>query len=127
MWDKKTSEETSIEFIVKELMQQRLASERQIDKDDKWRIHVESKLGTCPEGSHIKEQNGKIDRIIKDQSSMANEISEQRGTIRFWCYIFSALIASLAIGTFVSAMIPKVEPICKAHISQDQCAAPSKK
>jgi len=119
---RKSGIETSIEFIRLELKQR---GEAEVRRDAEFKKHIEheeeiladirEQQGICPEGLHIQAQNGKIDRIATEQAAMSKEISEQRGTIKFWCWIFSALIASLAIGTFVSTAMPKIDPICKAH------------
>ena len=109
----KSSVETSVEFICKELGQQREAG---LARDIVFRKHIEHEEGilaeirsnqnTCSESSHIKEQNGKLAVLTK-------ETAELKGTVKIWCYIFAALISATLIGTLISNLSPKISPVCK--------------
>lgn len=115
----KDSLETNIE-IIKERINMQVACmqshikhfEKHLDKDDTWRAHVEKEMRTCPESGHILIQNGKIDRLTSEVSRLSNEVSSTHGSVKLWCYIFAALIASLTIGAFVSGIINKSEKQC---------------
>ncbi len=67
------------------------------DKEEGWQRDISEKLPLCPESSHIKEQNGKLQKL-------AELVSEVKGSVRVWCYIFAGLMFALTVGTIIAGV-----------------------
>lgn len=61
------------------------------EADDKFRDKVLKMAEGCPESAHIKEQNGKIERLI--------------GSVKFWGYILTAIVVTMGIVTAITTFM----------------------
>lgn len=101
----KTGVEVALDYLGREVNQQRQYVASQVVKSEEFQKEVLRKLNVCPEASHIQQQNGTIAKLANNVHEVREEIKLVSGKVSVWVYIFAALIATLTISVFVSGLI----------------------
>ena len=94
--------EQRLDTFVKRFDEHRHADKTLQANRENWQTNIMEKMVTCPESSRMQgkeaEQNGKINKLIEDVAFM-------RGTVKMWCYIFSAVIGGSAICSAIAVIL----------------------